>query len=556
MFYLLLLGCGVGFRVLPDDVAKIPNIVSKEVVHKDLFPVPKRNRKEKTYIETYKDKLYITVGDSKESWTKALEIYLQSITTKDNVKTIIFDYDNIRKKGERIKTFGGYASGYQALKGMFEKIARVVSGKEKLSPIDCMDIANIIGENVCSGGVRRTSEICLFDINDSEIRNSKSNLYTQDKDGNWSVNGDIIHRQMSNNSIVFKKRPMRDFLNKMIDDMRYSGEPGFFNLEAALKRRSTCAGPNPCGEALLGNNGFCNLTTLNVYAFIVRGELDKYALFEAQKLSTRVGIRMTLPEIELPKWNESNKKERIIGCSLTGWHDMVNELKMTKEDEKNLLRWLREISHKEAEEYSKVLGIDKPILCTILKPEGTISQLPTVSSGVHYSHSEYYIRRVRINAADPLLKVCEELGYPIFPEVGQDMETATTKVIEFPIKSPKGRTKHDVTAIEQLENYKMFMENYTDHNTSITVSVRDNEWEQVKDWVWDNWDSVIGITFLPLNDSFYRLMPYEAIDKEEYEKRVKEMSPFIPSLISKYEKNYTELDIGTEGCESGVCPIR
>ena len=128
--------------------------------------------------------------------------------------------------------------------------------------------------------------------------------------------------------------------------------------------------------------------------------------------------------------------------------------------------------------------------------------------------------------------------------------------MEFPVKAPEGKTKYDVSALEQLENYKMFMENYVEHNCSITVHVRDHEWEEVEKWVWDNWDSVVAVSFLPLDDSFYELLPYEAIEKGEYEKRVNEMKPFIPSLISKFEKEETELDIGNDGCETGICPVR
>ena len=152
-----------------------------------------------------------------------------------------------------------------------------------------------------------------------------------------------------------------------------------------------------------------------------------------------------------------------------------------------------------------------------------MSQLPTVSSGIHYSHSPYYIRRIRISSNDPLVKVCEELAYPVFPEVGQEWETCATKVVEFPIKAPKGKTKYDVSAIEQLENYKMFMENYVDHNCSITVHVRNDEWQEVEDWVWNNWDDVVALTFISLDDNFYKLLPYEAIDEEEYSRRLNEM---------------------------------
>jgi len=235
---------------------------------------------------------------------------------------------------------------------------------------------------------------------------------------------------------------------------------------------------------------------------------------------------------------------------------MVNAAGFDLEQQAELLRKLRDAAKDESERYANEIGESAPILVTTVKPEGTLSQLPGVSSGVHYSHSPYFVRRVRINSHDPLVKVCEELGYKIYPEVGQEIKTCTTKVIEFPVKAPKGKTKYDVTAIEQLENYKLFMENYVDHNCSITVHVRDNEWEQVEQWVWDNWDDVVALSFLSLDDSFYQLMPYESITEEEYHQLRNDMKPFIPSLLSKYEVQEEELDIGNEGCDSGICPIR
>ena len=175
---------------------------------------------------------------------------------------------------------------------------------------------------------------------------------------------------------------------------------------------------------------------------------------------------------------------------------------------------------------------------------------------MHYSHSPYYIRRIRITATDPLCRVCEDLGYPVLPEVGQDPLDPVTKVVEFPVKAPAGRVKADVSAVEQLENYKMFMQHYVDHNCSITVHVRDHEWDEVEQWVWDNWDDVVALSFLSYDDNFYELLPYEEITEEEYEKRKQEMKPFNPSLISKYEQEESELDIGESECVNGVCPIR
>lgn len=309
-------------------------------------------------------------------------------------------------------------------------------------------------------------------------------------------------------------------------------------------------------EILLDSKGMCNLTTINVMAFVENGILNTTKLFEAQKLSARAGYRMTCVELELPKWNIVQQRDKLIGCSLTGWQDMVNAISMTNDEQKMLLQELRDVAKTSANDYAKALKQKEPLLVTTVKPEGTLSQLPVVSSGIHYSHSPYYIRRVRVNAQDPIVQVCEELGYPIKPEVGQDIETCKTKVIEFPVKAPQGITKYDVSAIEQLKNYQMFMENYVDHNCSITVHVRNHEWDIVEQWVWDNWDDVVAVSFLSLDDSFYELLPYEAITKEEYETRKKAMRPFIPSLISKYEVEETELDLGQSECVGSVCPIR
>lgn len=238
---------------------------------------------------------------------------------------------------------------------------------------------------------------------------------------------------------------------------------------------------------------------------------------------------------------------------------MMNATGMTKEEENELWRELRRITNEEADAYADSLGINRPKLKTTIKPEGTLSTLPTVSSGVHYSHSPYYVRRVRITSKDPLVKVCEELGYPIFPDNGEDVNNPQTVVIEFPIKAPEGKTKFDVGAIEQLENYKRTMEHYTDHNTSITVHVRDDEWEAVEDWMYENWEDVVGISFLPLSDAHYNLMPYEAITEEEYNRRTADAKPFNPSLLQKYEVQShedDEDDVTDAECASGVCPVR
>ena len=567
LFYLLMVGSGVGVRVLKSDADQLPPVrTDLKILHKSYDPVPAGERLEYTNLTFQRDTATLAIGDSKEGWAQALTRYFELITNREyeGVTTLVVNYDSIRPKGERLKTFGGTASGSGSMMTMLDKIHKVVAAagarsgavRTRLRPIDLLDIANIIGENVVSGGVRRTSEIGLVDADDETCIQAKSNLYRQ-VNGHWEIDKSIAHRQMSNNSIFYREKPTREKLHWHIQQMRYSGEPGWINEEAGLKRRPNFCGCNPCGEILLDSNGLCNLTTVNVMAFVGEdGALDKAGLLEAQRLSARAGYRMTCRELEMFRWDRVQKRDRLLGCSLTGWQDMVNATGMDRAQQIELLDALRAEARKAADEMAAQLGGGRPLLVTTLKPEGTLSLLPTVSSGVHYSHSPYYIRRVRITATDPLCRVCEELGYPVLPEVGQDPEDPTTKVLEFPVKAPAGRVKGDVTAIEQLENYKMFMEHYVDHNCSITVHVRDNEWDDVEQWVWDHWDDVVALSFLSYDDSFYELMPYEEIDKAEYERRKAEMRPLNPALLCRYEHEESELDIGASDCVNGVCPIR
>lgn len=265
---------------------------------------------------------------------------------------------------------------------------------------------------------------------------------------------------------------------------------------------------------------------------------------------------MTLVKAELPDWNKVMERDRIIGISLTGMMDMVNKTGMNYDELEKLLKHLRRVVRNEGKKYCHELKISVPELMTTIKPEGSLSTLPCVSSGIHYSHSHYYIRRVRISVNDPLYKMIEKLGcYPVFNENGQNDENCTTKVIEFPVKAPEGRTKYDVSAIEQLELYKLSMINWTDHNTSITVHVRDEEWDDVAKWLYENFNYVVGITFLPLLDETYPLLPYEAISREEYERRIREIKPLDYDLLAEFDDD-EEHEILEKECAGGACPIR
>ncbi len=317
-------------------------------------------------------------------------------------------------------------------------------------------------------------------------------------------------------------------------------------------------------EILLDSKSMCNLTTVNLMAFVREDNtLDVDGVIEAQRLSARAGYRMANIELELSEWDKNLRENRLVGTSITGLQDMINSVGLTDEELIDLYKRMRSAVHEEVKAYAELLGEVTPDAMTTIKPEGSLSTIPTVSPGIHYPESEYYIRRVRVSAADPLCKLSEELGYPVFPEVGSTEENATTKVVEFALKSPlgsKGKTKQNVSAIEQLENYKMSMTYFTDHNTSITVSVRESEWDDVEEWMYNNWDGIVGISFLPLEDAVYPLMPYEAISKEEYERRINEVEirTFDSDMLRKYEGEELEEEdlMDDPACASGVCPIR
>lgn len=561
-FYLLMVGSGVGLGLTKENISQLPTVrkVDLEHVHQPLYS-PKYNMEE-TYIEKTQDTITINVGDSKEGWCKSLEIFFDIISKNEysNISKVIVDYSFVRPEGAILKRFGGRASGHKSLQRMFEKIGNVIinvvdNKSSILAPIDALDIATIISENVVSGGVRRSALMIVCDEDDEEVITAKRNLYTC-VDGNWIEDASISHRRMSNNSIVYKSKPSLEKIKEILSSIKINGEPGFINGYEATRRKETFRGTNPCGEILLKSKSCCNLVTNNLLAFVKDGKLDVEDLKNTLKMSTRVAIRMTLVDVELPDWDKSMKEDRIIGVSLTGVMDMFNAVGYTYEELADLLADLRAVVHEEGNAFSKELGIEPPALMTTFKPEGTISNIPGVSSGVHYSHSPYYVRRVRISVTDPLYKAIEG-NYPTFNEVGQTDENCTTKVVEFPVMAPEGKTKYDVSALEQLELYKITMKNWTDHNTSITVHVRDNEWDDVAEWLYENFDICVGITFLPLFEETYPLLPYQGITKEEYEERIKSVKGVNLDILTMLEeKEYKEQEILESDCEGGVCPVR
>lgn len=552
LFYLLMVGTGVGCRVLKEDIAKLPRFCTDKQLYHVKSPIPQGATLERTKASKYGNSLIITVGDSKEGWCEALNEYLVAMTDT-SIKSISLDYSYIRPQGAPLKTFGGYASGFKSLKEMFEKIHKIIikeSTNGKLRPLNVADMCNIIGQNVVAGGTRRTAELILFSPDDEEMLHAKDNL-------------DPAHyfRFMSNNSMYLENKPSREALANIMKSIKNTGEPAFINAKAAKKRRADFAIVNPCSEIMLPNRAVCNLTNINVSKFIdERGNVMIPQLKEACQLSARACYRLTEPELELEGWSEIHHRDRLIGCSITGWQDAVSG-NLSKEDQEALLVLMKMWIQDAANDYADENKSPRPVLYTTVQPDGTGGLISGCSAGVHYNHSPYYYRRVRISTNSPLYQAVKNLkGWKIDNEVGQD-DNGNTKVITFPCKSKSHITKYNVSAIEQLEQYKMMQKFYVDHNTSITVTVKDDEWDDVTEWLYNNWDYVVGISFLSLNQDYYPLMPYEECTRDEYLELKQNMEPLDQDLVNRYEfelqtvgKDF-EIDESGE-CEDGHCPVR
>lgn len=554
IFQLLLCGCGVGFSILDDEVAKLPLLVkSVKVIHEPYQTIYPGEQIEDTYWDN-SDGVRIMVGDSREGWVKALREFFEFCelyASTDMELEVSFNYNAVRPEGSRINSFGGRAPGPAGLMEMFTNLAQIITdAKGKLAPIDCLDIINYLGKNVVVGGTRRSAQIGLISPENQACVDAKLNM--------WLLKQNL-HRTMSNNTVVFKDKPSRDQLKHIFTNIRNNGEPGFLNYHAATSRRPEFFTINPCGEALLNNKGFCNLSTVNLMAFITEEGMDVERCKEAIRHAVRSACRITNVNISLPKWDKTQKKDRLLGVSLTGFMDLVDHvgrqyLSFSHPLFKKLLQELRATANEEADKYSFEMRIPRPLLVTVLKPEGTLSQLPTVSSGLHRAFAPYFIRRIRVSSIDPVGKALVDLGVPYETDKGKSERL----VFSFPIKSGACMSAAEEPARDQFKRYLMFQEHYTDHNSSCTLTIGENEWTEIEDMVYDNWDKVVACAFLPKYTDAYPQMPYEEITKDQYEEMMKTFPNLdeLVDLVNKYEQEeYEDGEIGSD-CEGGACPVR
>jgi len=539
IMYISMCGTGAGWSVESQNVQKFPQID----------------------IQTGKKVPTFVIPDNKEGWADALILGMQTWAAGNDID---FDYSTLRPAGSRLKTMGGKASGFEPLQRLlsFTRQKMLTRQGRRLRNIDVHDIICMIGDCVVSGGVRRSAMISLSDLDDTEIRDSKK--------GAFYINEP--QRMLANNSAVYIQKPTNtEFIEEWTALMKSgSGERGIFNrgsLASMLPKRrieklkeyggyfdltgKNLIGPigtNPCGEIILQSKQFCNLSEV-----VARHEDTRVSLLKKIKLATILGTFQSsltnFPYLS-KEWKENCENECLLGVSITGQWDCP----VTKDEE--VLRALKKEVIRVNKIYAKKFGINASTCTTAVKPSGTLSQMVDCSSGMHPRFAPYYIRRIRIATTDSLFKMLKDQGVPYHPEVGQSAETATTFVLEFPVKAPGGSIfKNDLSAIDQLEHWKLVKINYTEHNPSVTISVGENEWVEVANWVYKHWDIVGGLSFLPRDNHIYQLAPYEAIDEKKYHELVKRIGHIDFSKIITYEKT-DEIDVKKElACVGGVCEI-
>ncbi|MCX6754504.1 MAG: ATP cone domain-containing protein [Candidatus Nomurabacteria bacterium] len=528
IIYISMCGTGVGFSVESKNIQSLPQIKIQS------------SKKISTYV----------VPDNKEGWADA---FVFGMKTWFDGNDVDFDFSLLRPAGARLKIMGGKSSGPQPLINLlgFTRDRILRRQGRHLRNIDAHDIICKIGECVVSGGVRRSALISLSDLDDQDMRDSKNGQF-------WVNEG---QRMLANNSAVYNTKPTEtEFLKEWISLMESgSGERGIFNrgsLYTSLpKRRVEVSkdyigemGTNPCGEIILRSRQFCNLSEV-----VARAEDTEEDLMRKIRVATILGTyQSTLTKFGYlsKEWRNNCEDERLLGVSVTGQWDS----KLSRDPQ--MLTKLRLESIRVNKIYAKRFGVNESTCITAVKPSGTVSQTVDCSSGMHPRHAPYYIRRVRISATDSLFKMMKDQGVPYNPEVGQTHDDANTFVLEFPMKAPADAIcKDDISALDQLEHWKVVKVNYTEHNPSVTISVGENEWIQVAHWLYQNWDIVGGLSFLPRTNHVYQLAPYEAIDEKTYNELVSKMPDFDFSKIVTYEiKDETEVKREL-ACVSGVCDI-
>lgn len=525
--YILMCGTGVGFSVEEKYVSQLPKITEH-------------------FDET---DTTIVVADSKEGWAKSFRELLTLLVAGQMPK---WDVSGVRPSGARLHTFGGRASGPEPLVRLFEfsrRLFRNAAGR-RLTSLEAHDLMCMVADVVVVGGVRRSAMISLSDLGSEPMARAKSGAW-------WDT---AVYRQLSNNSAVYELKPdVGEFLKewKELYDSK-SGERGIFNRDAAKRiverngRRDASFefGTNPCSEIILRPFQFCNLTEV-----VVRVGDTLESLKRKVRLATILGtIQSTFTNFRYLRkiWQRNTEEERLLGVSLTGIADNEELFNGISGLDGGILDELKQITIDTNKEWAERLGINPSTAITCVKPSGTVSQLVNSSSGIHPRWAKFYVRTIRNDAKDPISQFLKNSGVPF----EADQRNQSALVFSFPQKSPgESVVRSDLSAIQALEIWKRFQDEWCEHKPSVTISVKEDEWMDVAAWVYNEFDILSGVSFLPFDPTEYPQAPYQTIDEETYNKLVAEMPKIDWSKLSDYEKEDNTTGSFELACSGGSCEI-
>ena len=539
-FWLLLQGCGVGFEPVVGTLNGFSKPMKIEVVRSTRTGRGYDNNQE--YDKGYGH--HIEVGDSAEAWAKSVG---KLLAYKGNADRIVLDFSQIRPAGERLSGYGWISSGDNTISKAFEEIAKILNKKagKLLDRIDILDVLNWLGTCLSS---RRSAEIAVMPYGSLQWEE-----FATAKKEHWIDNP---QRAQSNNSLLFYNKPSRYELNNIMQMMIDSGgsEPAFINAEAALKRAPWFKGVNPCAEILLGSKSFCNLVEFDLNK---TNGIDFNIVRYWIKLLARANYRQTCVNFEdgvlQRAWHELNEFLRLTGVGLTGivtWEHL---------DKPRRFQMLREAAVQGANDMADELGLPRSKAVTTVKPSGTLSKIMDTTEGVHKPLGKYIFNNIRFSKHDPLVEVLKNANYRIFADPYSDDSVLATFPVSYEsveFDEVDGKQVNMESAVDQLERYKMMVENYVDHNCSVTISYDPDEKDAIISWLLNNWDIYVGVSFIFRNDPTktaedlgYPYLPQEVVDEETFKAYAETLLPINLEAANSLE----ELD---EACSTGACPIR
>jgi adenosylcobalamin-dependent ribonucleoside-triphosphate reductase len=552
-FWLLLQGCGVGFEPVVGTLNGFVKPVDVEIIRSKKQTGDGKGHERnmtKQYNRDGNTVWHLTVGDSAEAWAKAIG---KIMALKEAVDVVVIDFSEVRAAGIRLKGYGWISSGDETISVAFKRITDLMNKRagKLLTRIDILDLLNHLGTTLSS---RRSAEIALMPVTDAEIDD-----FISAKKDFWLY--DNAHRQQSNNSIVFWNKPTNWELRYIFDKMVEAGgsEPGFINGEAAKKRAPWFKGVNPCAEILLGNKSFCNLVEIDWGKFIT----DFGGLQRAVYISARANYRQTCVDLDdgvlQRSWHELNEFLRLCGVGATGIVKFIDAHKGYNNLE-DMVKTLRKEAQKGAHSMADELGLPRAKAVTTVKPSGTLSKIMDTTEGVHKPLGKYIFNNVTFSKHDEIIPTLRQAGYKIvdkpfepdsvlvtFPAVYDDVKFDVVDGVEVNVE----------TALLQLERYKFMMDNYVDHNCSVTISYDPSEVEAIVNWILENWDSYVGVSFIYRNDPTktaedlgYAYLPQEVVTKEKYYDYANNLWPVDLTNLA------TTDDLSDEACATGACPIR